>query len=97
MALVTLDQAKRQLRIDYDDENADLTMKMEQASAIIVDYIKRPDHGWTEENVPPLVQAAILLVLTDLWDRRNGSNKDDSILSRTVRDLLERYRDPALA
>jgi len=97
MALITLEQAKRQLRIDHDDDNADLLLKMEQASAIVVDYIKRPDHGWTEETVPPLVQAAILIVLTDLYDRRNGTDKDDVLLSKPVRDILERFRDPAFA
>jgi hypothetical protein len=98
MALITLEQAKQQLRIDYDDQDADLIMKMEQASAIIVDYLKKPDHGWTAETVPPPVQAAILLVLTALWDDRDGSGDSDYLApGGAVARLLARTRDPAFA
>jgi hypothetical protein len=40
MALVSLDQAKRHLRIDTDEADPDIYLKMEQAEAIILDYLK---------------------------------------------------------
>lgn len=97
-ALITKDQAKQQLRIDFDDQDDDLEMKMEQASAIIVDYLKKLDHGWTTLTVPPPVQAAILLVLTALWDDRTGEGDGDYLApDGPVARLLMRFRDPALA
>lgn len=41
MALVSIDQAKDHLRIDLDnvDDNADLSLKVDQASAIVLDYL----------------------------------------------------------
>lgn len=98
MALITKEQAKNHLLIDYDDRDADLELKMEQATEIVIDYIKKPDHGWTEETVPKTVQAAILLVLTALFDDRDGSGEGDYIaLSGPVARLLARHRDPAIA
>ncbi|HZH10551.1 MAG TPA: head-tail connector protein [Microvirga sp.] len=97
-ALITKDQAKQQLRIDFDDQDADLEMKIEQASEIVIDYLKRPDHGWTETTVPKPVQAAILLVLTALWDDRDGHGDGDYLApDGPVARLLTRFRDPALA
>lgn len=40
MALVSLLQAKTHLRIEDDDHNADVALKLDQASAIILDYLK---------------------------------------------------------
>ena len=37
--LVTLDQAKLHLRVDQDAEDDDITLKIEAASAAILDYI----------------------------------------------------------
>ena len=98
MALITKEQAKSHLLIDYDDRDADLEMKMQQAEEIVVDYLKKPDHGWTVETVPKTVQAAILLVLTALFDDRDGSGEGDYITpSGPVARLLARHRDPAIA
>ncbi|MFC7399584.1 head-tail connector protein [Chelatococcus sp. GCM10030263] len=96
MDLVSLETAKRHLNIDFTDRDADLDLKIEQASHIVVDYLKKPDNGWTEETVPPLVQAAVLLVLADLYEHRGDDGKSDPI-SPAVENILRRYRDPALA
>jgi hypothetical protein len=98
MALITKVQAKNHLHIDFDDRDADLDMKMQQAEEIVIDYLKRPDHGWTELTVPKTVQAAILLVLTALFDDRDGSGGGDHLApGGPVARLLSRYRDPAIA
>lgn len=91
-ALVTLDQAKMRLRLTDSDSfhDADVTMKAEQATDIVVDYIKRPDHGWTDADAPPIIQAAILEVVRNLFE---GTDP----LPQPVKDILWRYRDPALA
>lgn len=98
MALITKEQAKNHLLIDFDDRDADLEMKMQQAEEIVVDYLKRPDHGWTEATVPKTVQAAILLVLTALFDDRDGTGEGDYLAPNgPVARLLSRHRDPAIA
>jgi len=118
VALVTQAEALQQLRTSAaglaPEALADVMFKADQASAIVVDYLKRPfDDGprldpriyyppgtepapvpWTEATTPTLVKAAILTVLTSLYD---GRTPDDDLLSPFVLSLLHRWRDPALA
>jgi hypothetical protein len=102
--LITLFQLKNHLRIVDEVEDADLQGKLEMASAVILDYLKLtglPDawQGETDDSpgtgVPPLVQAAALLVAGELYKNREASAAD--VLSQGVKDLLRRQRDPALA
>ncbi len=98
MALITKEQAKGHLLIDFDDRDADLEMKMAQAEEIVIGYLKKPDHGWTEATVPKTVQAAILLVLTAPFDDRDGAGKGDYLApDGPVTRVLSRHRDPAIA
>jgi hypothetical protein len=112
MSLITLDQAKAHLRIDsvsvspMDAEEADLLLKMAAAEHIILDYLKLVSTSpplWTDENdVPPLVSAAILLQLGELYrfrgdDDGKADRVADGSLSPMVEGILRRYRDPALA
>lgn len=90
--LVSLAAAKAQLRVLHDDDDEDIDRKLSEATGIVIDYLKRPDHGWTEETVPYPVSASIKLVLTGLWDDREGDP-----LTPAVKNLLRRLRDPALA
>lgn len=92
-----------------DEEVADVMFKAAQASDIVVDYLKRPPFAptypaldppeeppdpWTDETCPTLVKAAILIVLTSLYD---GRTPLDELLSENVTGILWRWRDPALA
>lgn len=95
-ALVTIEQARRHLRLTVDDMDtdtaADVATKSETASEIVIDYIKRPAHGWTADTVPGVVRAAILLTLAALFEDR-----ETATVSEPVKNLLHRFRDPALA
>lgn len=104
--LVTLDQALRHLRLGTDDGGSDedhpdadeVELKAEHASEIVRDYCTHEDKGdWTDEDVPASVQAAVLVVLSDLWEHRAGSSSEDVFLSVAVKSLLTKYRDPTLA
>ncbi len=113
MALVTLAQAKRHLQIwtpitsPLDDVDEDITLKLAQAEDIIIDYLKLSgmSPAWTESDVPPLVQAAVLLQLAELFrfrgdDPASASSAPtfaDGQLSPAITNILRRYRDPALA
>lgn len=92
--LVTVAQAKTHLRVDHQDSDADIHLKLDQASAIVMDYIRPPEEEWDEATAPPLIQAAVLLVLGELYD---GSRAMGDPLTPGVKNLLRRYRDPALA
>lgn len=99
-ALVSLDRLKRHLYIDGAEHDADLADRAAEATAIIVDYLKTPEHGWTIDTVPPNVRSAILLCAADLWERRGTGMKPsegDAVLTETVKSLLHRLRDPAYA
>lgn len=110
MSLITIDQAKAHLRIDtasgspVDAADADLLLKMAAAESIVLDYLKVPATSpeyWNDTTVPPLVQAAVLLQLGELYrfrgdDVEHGPQTAGD-LSPIVTNILRRYRDPALA
>lgn len=108
MSMVTLAQAKRHLQIwtpiasPLDDVDEDISLKLAQAESIILDYLKSDD-GWDETTVPPLVQAAVLLQLAELFRFRGDDGGTampefaDGQLSPAITNILRRYRDPALA
>jgi hypothetical protein len=94
--LITLTQAKDQLVYEADDRDSEILLKIEEASSIVTDYLKRPDHGWTDRTVPGHVRAAVRLVLANLWAQRGDVDGADP-LSPAVKSLLHRERDPTLA
>ena len=116
MSLITIAQAKAHLRIDFvttspvDPAEDDLVLKMEAAEHLVLDYIKvpmtSPPYWATEAECPPLVKAAILFQLGELFRFRGddagaieySARRDaDGSLSSIVEGMLRRYRDPALA
>lgn len=103
--LVTLDQAMRHLHLIVGDEVAadspdadEATLKATHASAIVLDFVNADGKDdWDSDSVPDAVQAAVLLVLSDLWEHRAGSSEEDVFLSTAAMSLLRHYRDPPLA
>lgn len=110
--LITVEQAVGQLRLPTGFASGsplsvaeqDLVTKMEDATAIVLDYIhQRDDHGWTVETVPGWVRAAILEQLVELWRFRGDDveagapTQPDGYLSRRIANKLHREKDPTLA
>jgi len=106
--LVTLDQAKVHAGITDSDRDEDLTLKLEEAHALVLDYISRPDDDWTAEmeawdgdTAPRAVRAAVMRQFADLVRFRGDDDDAAKVngydLSPAVAQLLRRYRDPALA
>lgn len=109
--LVTLEQVDLALKLDLEKSGSpaiytdprvpDIEMKMVQATDIVIDYIKKPDHEWTIETVPPRVQAAILLVIGSLFDDFQNatlvSALSGSDLNNPIVAMLYRLRDPSFA
>lgn len=97
-ALVTLQKAKLHLNETSDARDEDIAFKAEQASDIIVDYLKTDEAAaYTIDTVPKPVQAAVLLMLTHLVESRGEDMDRDEHLWNAIERLLMRFRDPALA
>lgn len=93
--LITLDQAKAQLRIDDTESDTELAGMVTAASVIVVSYLKTTDAAaYTIDDVPPHVQTAVLLVLASLYCDREGATDPIGV---AVQSILWRDRDPALA
>jgi hypothetical protein len=104
MALVTRAQVNLALRLDLIDGDGripDIDLKIKQAEDAVVDYLKKPDHGWDETSVPGRVSAAVMLVVQSLLDEANtggllpGLGTGDP--KNPVVALLYRLRSPAIA
>lgn len=52
---------------------------------------------WTPETAPPQVIAAVLIMLTHLYEHRGDDASGDGDVWLTIERLLVRSRDPALA
>lgn len=107
--LLTLAEAKAELRITHTFEDAVIQRKLDEAEDAILDYLKVPSAQapappWTAATVPPVVRSAIALTLVEMMLRRGdgdpqttGTTVASGWPSNRVRGLLERWRDPALA
>lgn len=97
-ALVTLEHAKAHLNIVHDAFDEEIERKAEDATAIVIEYLKgRADATWDETTVPGQVRAAVLFVLTHLFSHRGDDMSLDDAFWNALGRLLWRSRDPALA
>ena len=108
MMLVTLDVVLQHLKLPAGPEDEDLTRKIEQASALVWQYLKRP---WPEGSpVAPgspadvtleeltIIEAATLKVVGNLYRFRGDDERVAAApISPEVIAMLSHLRDPALA
>lgn len=100
--LVSLDEAKMQLRVTWNDEDMYIQLVLDAAESAVLDYIKQ-DKGWTASSVPSGVKLAILVMLSTYYEPfRDGDNFDNATVAfgyppPAVTSLLHRYRKPAYA
>lgn len=110
VALISVQEANDHLRLDMENDDGsppdfsdderfgEVTRKIDEATDIIVGYLKKPSHGWTVDTVPPRVRAAILLTLSAIWEDREGTGDGDYLRpDGAIARLLVRDRDPAIA
>jgi len=105
-ALITLATAKGHLRIDTpegDPGDVALQVKVDQASARVLDrcnataWWRAITPSWTTETVPAGVQAAMLVLLTHLFEHRGDDMAPDADVWTAVDRLIGPHRDPVLA
>lgn len=80
--LVTLAQAKKHLRIDWDHDDDDVSWKIEEASAAVINYLGEQAYQFLDSSlmvvedtseeaiIPHAVRAATLQLLTALYENR---------------------------
>lgn len=89
MALITLPEAKTYLRLLGADWDAELGIKVPQASAIVLDYITVPEGDLAGDDLD-IAKAGALEVTRALFEGGDALNGN-------VKNLLHRLRDPSLA
>lgn len=113
MALITVQEAADHLRIVLQTDTAspeiindlrynDLVSKIAQAEAMVLDYIEKSEteipSATARNSWRPVVKAAVLLILSGLWDDRVGTDHGDFFAENgAVARLLRRIRYPAIA
>lgn len=92
MALVTYAQAKAHLKLTDDEDKKDVLLKMEQASALVLNRLDRTaadSPAWDEDTDPEtdsdfaLAQAMVLIELAHLW-RYRGDDEDKPLSSEEL-------------
>lgn len=108
MALLSLETVKGHLRIEHNDEDAQIAIYQAAAESIIVEYLDRivvavgvtlpgiEDEGYdaTAMVITPAITAAILLMIGELFETREAGKTDagDAVMPRPVRALLAPWR-----
>lgn len=108
---VTIDQVKARLRIDNEDEDDDITLMIEQATAVITAYLKIPDAYQDSAGQIPLdsygdpigvpreVQLSTLILIGYLYRDRDGADMaqwQQGYLPWQVTVPIYHLRDPAI-
>jgi len=93
--LLTLPEAKEYLNVIDETQDATIETLISAASEIVLDYANQADPN------ADVLKVAAFLVIADLFANREGrpaQNSSEEVgLSSTVKNILRRYRDPALA
>lgn len=97
MPILSLDEIKAHLRLDGEAEDAHLTLLSEAAEDYVSQYLDRPvpwlDAAGSVVPVPGGVRAALLLIVGDLYENREGQITGVSRAENpTVMCLLSPYR-----
>lgn len=99
-SLITMAQARRQIRVLGTEHDAELEDLRQRASGVILDYLEYPvmddwfDSSGDPVGVPWQVEAATCIVLGRLFYDREGLDGDP--ISDAVVSLLMRTRMPTL-
>jgi len=102
MAIITVNQVKRNLRIDHSDEDDYIEELTERATELVFRHIKAYTPA-SQTNPHRDIRTAAILVASRLYEFPDdladaGFNKKplESALSDTVKDYLEPFRLPTL-
>lgn len=97
--LITLEEAKTHLRVDNDDDDKDIALKITAASAAVLNYITDKkfidEDGSLSGDVPADIKSATLIMLGYLYAQRDNNDNGEythGMLPMPVTSLLYPYR-----
>lgn len=90
MNIVDLEVAARHLSADLDEDGEAIADMLERVESIVLDYLERDEYE-DDETPPARVQQAVLLALTEVYDKR-----DSDPITPAVIALLIPYRSPGV-
>ena len=89
--ILTVDEVKNHLRIQYDEENALIEKLIAQAQAAAEDYC-RVQFG---DDAPEPVRLAVLLMVSHYFENRDNPDRQIYLTMRMAfENLLYPHRDP---
>ena len=93
MALITLDEAKTYLRVDYTDEDDLINNFIATAEKLVQDMVRISDDDWesADDDTLARVRIAVLFTVAYLYEHREEA--DHSALNLTLRSLLFGIRE----
>lgn len=91
MSLTSLESVKSHLRIGTSVEDILLMVFINAAEVYVNEYCDTQDAPFT--TLPPPVAAAVLLIVGDLYENREGQGEKQLYTNKTVEYLLTPYRN----
>lgn len=93
MAIITLDEAKTYLRVEYSDEDDLITNFIASAQKLVQDMTRLSDDDWSaaDEDTLARVRIAVLFAVAYFYEHREEA--DHSALNLTLRSLLFGIRE----
>lgn len=102
--LVTLQEVKGRLHIDYNDDDVNLSQLIGAVSASILRYLKSDGDEYRDSsgdivagNVEDDIKAAAMWMIAAWYDDADPKVFEPELLPAAVRSLLHSRRDPTLA
>ena len=71
--IVTVDEVKKHLRIQHDEEDEYIESLIKQAQTAAEDYCRA---AWTAEEAPETVRLAVLLMASHFYEYRDSSDRN---------------------
>lgn len=90
MSIVDLSVAARHLSVELDEDGDTVAEMLDRVERLVLDHLEREPYG-EDEEVPVGVQQAVLLALTEVYDKRDSNPLTDAVIS-----LLVPFRSPGV-
>ena len=89
--MLTLDEVKKYLRVDFSDEDTLITSLISTADSLVRDVSRMESDSEISEASKPVMMAAELYTVAYLYEHREEANHHDLML--TLRALLFGIRE----